>query len=127
MTDLLRSRPGAEALPDYYQAYLAKLPAGILEVLPALQAQLQELVALTGGLPLERQTYRYEPGKWTVREVVGHLHEGARTFFAEDGVQMLGPNGVTGSRNDIERRASDACWATTVNFLLEKLAPDHQS
>ena len=80
MTDLLRSRPGAEALPDYYQAYLAKLPAGILEVLPALQAQLQEFVALTGGLPLERQTYRYEPGKWTVREVVGHLLDTERVF-----------------------------------------------
>jgi carboxymethylenebutenolidase len=44
-------------------------------------------------------------------------HEGARHFFAEEGVPMLGPNGVTGDRNDIERGASDRCWEQTVEFL----------
>lgn len=80
MSDPLRSRPQGDALPDYYHAYLERLPDDVDDVLPALQAQLQELVSLTGGLEVERQTYRYEPGKWTVREVVGHLLDTERVF-----------------------------------------------
>ena len=80
MSDLLRTRPEDDALPDYYQTYLKRLPEGITEVLPALQAQLQELITLVGGLEVDRQTYAYEEGKWTVREVVGHLLDTERVF-----------------------------------------------
>ncbi|MGI9578669.1 MAG: dienelactone hydrolase family protein [Microthrixaceae bacterium] len=61
------------------------------------------------------------------REVAISNHVGVRHFFAEEGVPMLGPNGVTWDRNDIERRASDQCWSATVEFLTNKLNPDHQS
>lgn len=95
MSDLLRTRPEGDALPEYYHAYLDRLPQGVEEVLPALQAQLQDLIALTGGLELERQTYCYEAGKWTVREVVGHLLDTERVFqlralwFARDAAAPL--------------------------------------
>lgn len=61
------------------------------------------------------------------REVEIRHHEGARHFFAEEGVPMLGPNGVSGERNDIERGAGDRCWSDSVDFLTEKLVPGHQS
>ena len=80
MTDPLRSRPGVEDLPEYYRAYVERIPEEVQEVLPALRSQLRELVGLTGGLSEERQRSRYAPGKWTVREVVGHLLDTERVF-----------------------------------------------
>ena len=61
------------------------------------------------------------------RDVRATHHEGSRHFFAEEGVPMLGPNGVTGERNDIERGAADLCWSQTVDFLHEKLDPLQKS
>ncbi len=55
------------------------------------------------------------------KSVAVHRHSGARHFFAESGVEMLGPNGVTGERNDIERRESDLCWESTAAFLHDSL------
>jgi len=95
VSDPLQTRPRGDALPDYYHTYLNRLPEDVEGVLPALQAQLQELIRLTGGLEVERQTHRYEPGKWTVREVVGHLLDTERVFqlralwFARDAVAPL--------------------------------------
>lgn len=80
MSDPLETRPGPDDLPDYYLTYLDRVPAHTTAVLPALQAQLQELVERTGGLPEERQRHRYAPDKWTVREVVGHLLDTERVF-----------------------------------------------
>jgi hypothetical protein len=76
----LKTRPGAGALPDYYLGYIEGIPAEVDEVLPALRAQFREVVALTGGLSEERQRFSYAPGKWTVREVVGHLLDTERVF-----------------------------------------------
>lgn len=80
MSHPLKSRPAADALPDYYRSYVDRIPSEVSEVLPALRAQLRELIALTGGLSEERQRYRYGPGKWSVREVVGHLLDTERVF-----------------------------------------------
>lgn len=80
MSHPLKTRPGAGALPDYYLTYLEGIPQEVDAVLPALRFQLRELVALTGGLSEERQRFRYAPGKWSVREVVGHLLDTERVF-----------------------------------------------
>ena len=61
------------------------------------------------------------------RDVEVTRHEGARHFFAEEGVPMLGPNGVAGERNDIERRASDRCWEQTTDFLRNRMGLGHGS
>ena len=49
------------------------------DVVAALQAQRDELAALP-AVASGRETHRYADGKWTVREVVGHLGDGERVF-----------------------------------------------
>ncbi len=62
----------------YYQTYLDGLPAG--DVLALLETQRRETSALLGGLSEQEAGYRYAAGKWSVKEVVGHLIDVERVF-----------------------------------------------
>jgi hypothetical protein len=67
---------------DYAPA-LAGYVAEIQEqeaVLSVLDHQLGELQNLVGSLPAARGDYRYAPGKWTVKDIVGHLSDTERVF-----------------------------------------------
>jgi uncharacterized damage-inducible protein DinB len=64
-------RPGAfEHLP-YYAKYIEQVPPG--DVRELLARENQETLALLRSLSPEQAEARYAPGKWSVKEVVGHL------------------------------------------------------
>ncbi len=71
----------APPLPDEYAphfaGYVAKVPE--LNVLEALESNLDEL-ALLGSVPDSEAGHRYAPGKWSIREVAGHLIDAERVF-----------------------------------------------
>jgi hypothetical protein len=56
---------------SYYQTYLDGLPAG--DVIALLDAQRKETQALLSGLTEREGRFRYDVGKWSIKEVVGHL------------------------------------------------------
>lgn len=62
----------------YYQGYIAHVSED--EILPVLRSQLDALDVLLGRVTPERETYRYAEGKWSIREIVGHLIDGERVF-----------------------------------------------
>ena len=62
----------------YYQSYIARVTEE--EILPVLRAQLDEIDVLLNGVAPERESYRYAEGKWSIREVVGHLIDAERVF-----------------------------------------------
>lgn len=66
-----------EYAPDYgsYVAYVSEN-----EILPVLRSQIDELDVLLDHVTPERETYRYADGKWSIREIVGHLIDGERVF-----------------------------------------------
>ena len=68
-------RPQPGEYPAYYGSYLS-LIAGE-DPLPALEAQAAELQSLA-GLPEDQAGHRYAEGKWSVREVLGHLIDAER-------------------------------------------------
>jgi hypothetical protein len=71
-------RPGPdEYAPDYHR-YVDLVPAG--DVLVTLEQQGVESLDLWGLLPEARGDFRYPPGKWSVKEVVGHLLDTERVF-----------------------------------------------
>ena len=66
---ITRPEPGEYAA--YYAGYVAHVPDG--DVVELLRAQIRETVEFLAGIPEERAGHRYAPGKWSIREVVGHM------------------------------------------------------
>ena len=71
-------RPEASEFPPYYGQYIAKVPAGNL--LDVLRRQGEEFTAMIRAVPEGRASFRYEPGKWSVKQVVGHVCDAERIF-----------------------------------------------
>ena len=65
------NRPACEEYDPFYATYVDKVPAG--EILDLLHAGGQETLALLRSCPPERETFRYAEGKWSIRELVGHV------------------------------------------------------
>src|SRR3989454_2002538 len=71
-------RPDPTEYEPHYEAYVSKVPPGNL--LTILEAQRRETQQLLGGIPEAKALYRHAPGKWSVKEVVGHVTDAERIF-----------------------------------------------
>jgi len=71
-------RPGKNEYDAAFERYVSRVPED--DALPALGRQPSEIRAALGGLPAERAAYRYAPGKWSVRELLGHVTDSERVF-----------------------------------------------
>jgi hypothetical protein len=76
---LATSRPFADEYAPALADYVAELRDDE-DVVEVLATQLDELPARVGSAPGSRGEYRYAPGKWTLKEVVGHLSDTERVF-----------------------------------------------
>lgn len=72
------ARPAKDEYAPYYERYTSLVPEG--DVVETLSRQLAETLALLGTVPEEKADSRYEPGKWSVKEVVGHIIDAERIF-----------------------------------------------
>ena len=72
------NRPLESEYAPYYQSYIARVAEE--EILPVLRSQLDDLDVLLGGVAPERETYAYAEGKWSIRELTGHLIDAERVF-----------------------------------------------
>ena len=50
------------------------------DVLDVLARQRDEVLRVAAAIPAERETFRYAPGRWSVREILGHIGDGERVF-----------------------------------------------
>jgi len=71
-------RPDPEEYAPYYTRYIDLVPGD--DVMAVLQEQKDTVRDLLGGVSSEEAGHRYAPGKWSVREVVGHLSDNERVF-----------------------------------------------
>lgn len=71
-------RPQATDYAEYYGLYVDQVPEG--NILELLSRGIDETRALLDGVPTEWESFRYAPGKWSVREVVGHMIDAERVF-----------------------------------------------
>ena len=71
-------RPQPDEYDACYADYVGCVPDG--DVLATFATQRDELLALITGLPEGTLDHRYAVGKWSVREVVGHVIDAERVF-----------------------------------------------
>src|SRR5688572_8228868 len=71
--------PDRTEAAEYYFTYIDKVPSGI-DIREILATQLDETLSFLSGIPDEKSLHRYAPGKWSIREVVGHLNDCERMF-----------------------------------------------
>ncbi|MCA1565142.1 MAG: DinB family protein [Acidobacteria bacterium] len=71
-------RPEETEYAPYYGKYVS-LVSGV-DALAALSGQLTETLALLQSVPETRAGFRYGDGKWSIRELVGHMIDTERIF-----------------------------------------------
>jgi hypothetical protein len=72
--------PDRSEAAEYYFRYIDLVPAG--NVLDWLESQSRQAVTFFGGIRDATSQHRYEPGKWSIREVLGHVSDTERLFVA---------------------------------------------
>jgi len=75
-TASLRPQPGDYA--PYYEKYLSQIQGG--DILATLDDQRRQMLLLLSGRAEADGELRYAPGKWTVKEVLGHICDAERIF-----------------------------------------------
>ena len=71
-------RPEAHEYAPFYRGYVDLVPEE--DVLGVLEGQPAFLRRLAGRVARDRELFAYAPGKWTIRQVLGHLGDGERVF-----------------------------------------------
>jgi uncharacterized damage-inducible protein DinB len=112
-------RPQADEHVAYFGKYIEKVPDG--DLISMLREQLMDTVALLKDVSPEKADYAYGPGKWTIKEVVGHLMDTER---------VMAYRALTFARKDQTNLPSfdENAWVPAANFgarslgdLLEEL------
>jgi len=75
---MTQNRPQASEYAPFYERYIAMVPDGEIE--ETLEAQLGEMKLLSESLSEQAADFRYAEGKWSVKEVLGHISDSERIF-----------------------------------------------
>lgn len=78
MPAIVLQRPTAAEHAEYYRGYIDLVPTG--DLFAIMGEQESALRSLAKSLSHEQSARSYAPGKWTIREVVGHLIDTERVF-----------------------------------------------
>ena len=66
-------RPEPDEIPSHYLGYITRVPE--LDPVMVCAVQIEDTGNLLRGLSDSEAMYRYDRGKWSIKEVVGHLSD----------------------------------------------------
>jgi hypothetical protein len=78
MPDLQISKPAAGEYNPYYSRYIDLVPDG--DILTTLASQIGATLTTLRAISETDSLKRYAAGKWSVREVLGHVNDAERIF-----------------------------------------------
>lgn len=70
--------PASSEYVHFYSDYVGLVEKG--NIINTLNTQMHEIYTLINSVPGDKAFYTYEPGKWTLKEVIGHMIETERVF-----------------------------------------------
>ena len=71
-------RPENSEYAPFYEGYVSSIHE--TDILSVLHEQPKELTGLIAGMPEHRGSFAYAPGKWTIKELLGHIVDAERVF-----------------------------------------------
>lgn len=71
-------RPDPSEHAPYFSRYIDLVPES--DICAALETQITDTAKLLRGIDEQRSAYRYAPGKWSIKQVLGHIGDGERVF-----------------------------------------------
>jgi DinB superfamily len=74
----VRGRPQDNEAAAYYFTYINQVAGD--DILPVVERQLDESLALFAGISEEVSRHRYAPDKWSIRQVLNHITDTERAF-----------------------------------------------
>jgi hypothetical protein len=69
-------RPETGEFAPFYAPYITRVPEG--DIADILESQIKTHTAKLRTIPEERGTFRYQPGKWSINDVVNHMSDTER-------------------------------------------------
>ena len=72
------ARPDLTKVPEHFHKYIAHVKGD--DLMNALQKQTQSFTKLLRNIPKRKRDFRYEEGKWNIREVIQHIIDAERVF-----------------------------------------------
>ena len=76
--DAIAKKPPVEEYPAYYQGYMDQIPDSAL--LAILNQNLDDFNEFLIAYPDKEGLFRYDTGKWSVKEVINHVMDAERIF-----------------------------------------------
>src|SRR5689334_15357854 len=72
------TRPQSNEYNPYYDRYISLVPDA--DIVRTLESQWAETRTMLTSIPEQRGAFRYAPGKWSIKEMLGHLIDAERIF-----------------------------------------------
>ncbi len=72
------NRPNESEYAPYYQSYVDQVSEN--DIMAVLRGELDELDVLLSRVAPDKEIFAYADGKWSIREIIGHLIDGERVF-----------------------------------------------
>ncbi|MDR9418610.1 DinB family protein [Gracilimonas sp.] len=70
--------PTSSEYAHYYAGYVENVPKE--NIIDTLNAQMHEVYTFFNSIPGDKAYHSYEKGKWTIKQIIGHLIETERVF-----------------------------------------------
>ena len=112
------ARPAATEYAEYYRRYIEQVPGD--DVVQHLRAQGEATHALLVGIGEQGSAFRYAPGKWSIKQVVGHMIDGERLFSYRALAFARGDRGALPSMEQEEWMAAAGFDARPFASLVEE-------
>ncbi len=75
----MRRRPEPNEAAPYYSRYIDLVTSD--DIVSVLESQLQETITFCATISEEQSLKRYQPGKWSMRQLLNHVNDGERIFL----------------------------------------------
>src|SRR5437868_4564190 len=74
----MTSRPDPSEYAPYYEKYVSLVPNG--DIVSTLNSTIESTLSLLRSLTEDKASKAYAEGKWTIKQVLGHVIDSERVF-----------------------------------------------